>query len=66
MLKKRITALILATLLVSSTVACGSEESTGNDDSTSTSHEVSTTEKEESPYESLEDRNFEGRIHTQP
>ena len=64
MLKKRITALILATLLVSSTVACGSEESTGNDDSTSTSHEVSTTEKEESPYESLEDRNFEGRTFT--
>lgn len=65
---KRTMALILAALLASSTVACGGStddggKTTGND-STSADTDASSAETETSPYDALEDRDFEGRTFT--
>ena len=66
---KRTMALILAALLASSAVACGSSDANGaenttENDVTSANSDESVNETETSPYDALEDRNFEGRTFT--
>ena len=66
---KRTMALILAALLASSAVACGSSDANGaknttENDVTSANSDESVNETETSPYDALEDRDFEGRTFT--